>query len=169
MVGFNNCRWETQTKIRHDTSFPFFFLTMEMLKHSLWKPTAAIYNTAITPPRQRWNLIRLERLHKRIFILIVLVKVPQGLSVDRPLLFQASLTYLRFLAFFPTPCLKPSDTVRSPQQWGVCSGTRRKEASEGWAHPVGLHLILKTYGVSELSKRQGKKFPSTSVREITLT
>lgn len=58
-----------------------------------------IHNTAITPLWERWNLIRLERLHKRIFILISLVKAAQGSSVDRPLSFPAYLIYLRFLAF----------------------------------------------------------------------
>lgn len=56
-------------------------------------------HTAITPPRERWNLIRLEWLHKRIFILISLVKATQDSPVDRPLSLPASLIYLRFLAF----------------------------------------------------------------------
>lgn len=37
-----------------------------------------IHGATVTPLGERWNLIRLERLYKRISILISLVKAAQG-------------------------------------------------------------------------------------------
>ena len=136
----------TQTEIRNDTVFSFSI--REMLKHSLWKPSAAIRHTAITPLPERWNLIRLERLHKRIFILISLVKATQDSPVDRPLSLPASLIYLRFLAFYDPLLFEAGgkghlsgEVFAARVHWAQAAPGFR-----GLRHPVGLHVILKMHG-----------------------
>lgn len=58
------------------------FLSERRVPYSLWSPSAVIHNPAVTllPTTGRRNLIRLERLHKHIFIRARSVATQEGLS-----------------------------------------------------------------------------------------
>lgn len=141
-VGFSNWRWESQTKIKNDTIF--FFLSRRCWKHSLWEPSAMMRYTAITPPWERWNLIRSERLQKHIFILISLVKAAQGSSVGGPLLDPASPVYRRLLAFHESLLLDARGWGHLSREVFAVLMKWAQEAQSFWwggggcAHPVGV-------------------------------
>lgn len=72
-------------------------------------------------------------------------------------------------------CLKPGDKVTSAARClqSLWSGLRRHKASGGWAHPVGLHVILKIHCMWESHSCQNyravklrvKKKPSVCLSE----
>lgn len=104
-----------------------------MPKHSLWKPSAAMHNSAITPLWQRWNLIWLERLHKCILILISLVTELRGLSAGGVFSAAGRLWFIcDSRPLVASSCLKSG--VRPAAAAGrletVCGGIRRRKASE---------------------------------------
>lgn len=171
MVGFNNWRWETQTKVRFET---FFFVHGDaeafIMKGSSRDAQHRHHSIAA---KVKLNPIG-EITHVYVFLSSsFLSKHHRACQSTGPCRFKHRWFICGSWPFTTLSCLKPRDTVRSPQQRGVCksvcSGLGKKEAAEGCAHPVGLHEILKTYWVSQLSKRKEKKFLSMFVRKMSLT
>lgn len=125
-----------------------------MLKHSLWKPSTVIHNTAITPLLERWNLIRLERLHNHILSSSFLSKLHKAFQSTGPCHFQHLWFICDSWPFIAPLCLKPGDKVTSAARClqPVCSWLRRHKASEAGALPVEFHERLKAFRVPQLSK-----------------
>lgn len=159
----------------------FFFISRQRWKHSLWEPAAMMRNTAITPPWERWNLIRSERLQKRYFYPHQSCEGSTRL-VSRQALVESSVSGLSAVLGLSWVPPARREGMRSPQPRGVCSsyevgsgGPKLLVGGVGAALTLwGLYVTLKIYGsptavkTSVLSNKERKRKNSREVSDLDL-